>query len=88
MSVLREIVLAVLGVYALVSACDAMFIPGRFDEAIFESAMYAPGQHEFRLAGITPSLRISEAFAQLPRGQVVGQVKVSQRYSSLTTIVR
>lgn len=88
MSILREIVLAVVGVYALVCACDAMFIPGRFDDAYFERAMYEPGQHEFRLAGVSPSLRISEAFAQLPRGQVSGQVKVSQRYSSLTTIVR
>lgn len=84
MSVLREIVAAVAGVYALLFVCDALFLPGRFDDSYFDRAMYAPGQHELRFAGVTPSLRISEAFAQLPRGQA----RAAQRYSSLTTIVR
>ncbi|TPQ40621.1 hypothetical protein C2U70_04760 [Bradyrhizobium guangdongense] len=84
MSIVREIMVAVVGVCALVWACDTMFLPGRFDEAYFDRAMYAPGQHEFRLAGVSPSLRISEAFAQLP----YGQARARQRYSSLTTIVR
>ena len=56
MSVLREIVVAVAGVYALLFACDAVFGVGeaRFDDAYYSASFYAPRPKEFRFAGDTP----------------------------------
>ena len=87
MSVLREVVVAVAGVYALLFACDAMFGIGeaRFDDAYYSASLYAPRPKEFRFAGDTPpAVRVSEAFAQF----AAGQAKPNKRYSSLTTILR
>jgi hypothetical protein len=87
MSILKEIVVAVAGVYALLIACDALFGLGeaRFDEVYYSSAFYAPQPKEFRFAGDTPpAVRVSDAFAQFSPGEV----KPNRRYSSLTTIIR
>ncbi|MBR0712501.1 hypothetical protein [Bradyrhizobium liaoningense] len=85
MSVLREIVVAVAGVYALVCVCDALFIPGRFDEAYFDRSFYASRPTEVRLAGYTPpAVRVRDVFAQFPPQTS----RPARRYSSLTTIVR
>jgi hypothetical protein len=87
MSVLREIVAAVMGVYALLFACDAVFGVGeaRFDDAYYSSSFYAPRPQEFRFAtGTTPAARVSDAFAQF----APGEAKPNRRYSSLTTIIR
>ncbi len=87
MSVLREIVVAVAGVYALLFACDALFGLGetRFDDAYYSSAFYAPRPKEFRFASNTPpAVRVSDAFAQF----APGEAKANRRYSSLTTIIR
>ena len=56
MSVLREVVVAIAGVYALLFACDAMFGIGeaRFDDAYYSASFYAPRPKEFRFAGDTP----------------------------------
>ena len=84
MTVLREVVVAVVGVYALLFACDALFTPSRFDDALFDRSFYAPKPQEFRFAADTPpAIRVRDAFAQFSPGK-----KASQRYSSLTTIVR
>lgn len=85
MSVLKEVVVAVLGVYAVLFVCDMLFTPERFDEAYFDRSFYAPRPQEFRFAADTPpAVRVREAFAQFaPRA-----AKPAQRYSSLTTIVR
>ncbi len=87
MSILREIVVAVAGVYALLLACDALFgvADARFDDAYFDGAFYAPRVDEFRFAGSTPpAVRVSEAFAQFSPSQA----RPNRRYSSLTTVIR
>lgn len=87
MSILREIVVAVAGVYALLCACDAVFGVGeaRFDDAYYSSDFYAPRPKEFRFASNTPpAKRVSDAFAQF----APGEAKPNKRYSSLTTIIR
>ncbi len=89
MSVLREIAAAVLGVYALLVACDAMFGVGeaRFDDDYYRASFYAPKQprSEFRFASDTaPATRVSDAFAQF----TPGEIKPPKRYSSLPTIIR
>ena len=87
MSVLREVVAAVVGVYALLFACDALFGVGdvRFDDAYYRASFYAPRPKEFRFASDTPpAVRVSDAFAQF----APGEAKPNKRYSSLTTIIR
>ncbi|MGY3475275.1 hypothetical protein [Bradyrhizobium ottawaense] len=87
MSILREIVAALAGVYALLFACDALFGVGevRFDDAYYRASFYAPRPKEFRFAdGTTPAARVSDAFAQFS----AGEAKPNRRYSSLTTIIR
>lgn len=87
MSVLREIVAAVMGVYALLFVCDALFGAGeaRFDDAYYRASYYAPRPKEFRFAGDTPpAVRVSAAFAQF----APGEAKPNRRYSSLATIIR
>ncbi|QDF37258.1 hypothetical protein [Bradyrhizobium symbiodeficiens] len=87
MSILREIVAAVAGVYALLLACDALFGVGepRFDDVYYRASFYAPRPKEFRFAGDTsPAVRVSDAFAQFS----AGEVKPNKRYSALTTIIR
>jgi len=87
MSVLREIVVALAGVYALLFACDAVFGLGeaRFDDAYYSASFYAPRPKEFRFAGDTPAaVRVSDAFAQF----APGVAKPNRRYSSLTTFIR
>ena len=85
MSVLKEVVVAVLGVYALLFVCDTLFTPERFDDAYFARSFYAPRPQEFRFAADTPpAVRVRDAFGQFsPR-----PAKPAQRFSSLTTIVR
>ncbi|MBR0704083.1 hypothetical protein JQ599_29540 [Bradyrhizobium diazoefficiens] len=87
MSILREIVAAVAGVYALLLVCDALFGVGevRFDDNYYRASFYAPRPKEFRFATDTPpAVRVSEAFALFS----AGEVKPTRRYSSLTTIIR
>ncbi|MBR0735900.1 hypothetical protein JQ581_03080 [Bradyrhizobium liaoningense] len=87
MSVLREVVAAVVGVYALLFVCDALFGVGdvRFDDAYYRASFYAPRPKEFRFASDTPpAVRVSDAFAQF----APGEGKPNKRYSSLTTIIR
>ncbi|MCS3725172.1 hypothetical protein [Bradyrhizobium betae] len=87
MSVVREIVAAVAGVYALLFVCDALFGVGeaRFDDAYYSASTYAPRPKEFRFAGDTPpAARVSEAFAQF----APSEARPNRRYSSLTTIIR
>ncbi|WGD49295.1 hypothetical protein QA641_27090 [Bradyrhizobium sp. CB1650] len=87
MSVLKEIVAAVAGVYALLFVCDALFGLGeaRFDDAYYSSDFYAPRPREFRFAnGTTPAARVSDAFAQF----TPSEARSGKRYSSLTTIIR
>jgi hypothetical protein len=87
MSVLREIVIAVAGVYALLLACDAVFGVGeaRFDDDYYLSSFYAPRPREFRFASTTtPALRVSDAFAQF----APDEARPTRRYSSLTTVIR
>jgi hypothetical protein len=86
MSVLKEVVAAVAGVYALLFVCDAMFGVGeaRFDDSYYSASFYAP-RPEFRFAsGTTPAARVSDAFAQF----TPSEAKPNKRYSSLTTIIR
>ncbi|QIO34772.1 hypothetical protein [Bradyrhizobium sp. 1(2017)] len=87
MSVLREVVAAAVGVYALLFVCDALFGVGdvRFDDAYYRASFYAPRPKEFRFASDTPpAVRVSDAFAQF----APGEGKPNKRYSSLTTIIR
>jgi len=87
MSVLKEIVAAIAGVYALLFVCDAVFGVGeeRFDDAYYSASFYAPRPEEFRFAGDTPpAVRVSQAFAQFS----AAEAKPNKRYSSLTTIIR
>jgi hypothetical protein len=87
MSVLREIVVAVAGVYALLFVCDALFGVGeeRFDDAYYSASFYAPRSKEFRFAsGTSPAARVSDAFAQF----APSEARPNKRYSSLTTIIR
>ncbi len=87
MTVLREIAVAVAGVYALLLACDALFgvADARFDDAYFDSAFYAPRAQEFRFASdAAPADRVDDAFAQF----APGDGKRGRRYSSLTTFIR
>jgi len=87
MSIFREIVAAVVGVYALLFVCDTLFGTGetRFDDAYYSASFYAPGPKEFRFASDTPpAVRVSDAFAQF----APGDAKPNRRYSSLTKIVR
>ena len=85
MSVLREIAVAIVGVYALLFACDAAFGVGRFDDDYYRASFYAPQQDTFRFASdMTPAARISDAFSVF----TPGEVKSGRRYSSLTTIIR
>lgn len=87
MSVLKEIVAAVAGVYALLLVCDALFGVGeaRFDDSYYSASFYAPKPKEFRFASDTPpAIRVSEAFAQFS----ATDTKPNKRYSSLTTIIR
>jgi hypothetical protein len=86
MSVLREIAAAIVGVYALLFACDAVFGVGgaRFDDEYYRASFYAPRSSEFRFASdATPAARVSDAFAQFAPGEAK-----PKRYSSLTTIIR
>jgi hypothetical protein len=87
MTILREIAVAVAGVYALLLACDAMFGigEGRFDDAYFRSSFYAPRSQEFRFASnVAPAARVDDAFAQF----APADAKRNKRYSSLTTFIR
>lgn len=87
MSVLKEVVAAVAGVYALLFVCDALFGVGevRFDDSYYSASFYAPKPKEFRFASDTPpATRVSEAFAQFS----ASDTKPNKRYSSLTTIIR
>ena len=87
MSILKEIVAAVAGVYALLFVCDALFGVGdaRFDDAYYSASFYAPKPKEFHFAdGTTPAARVSAAFAQFS----AGEARPNKRYSSLTTILR
>ncbi|OAF01383.1 hypothetical protein AYJ54_28880 [Bradyrhizobium centrolobii] len=87
MSILKEIVVAVAGVYALLFVCDALFGIGeaRFDDAYYQSTFYAPRSNEFRFASnTTPAARVSAAFAQF----TPSEAKTARRYSSLTTVIR
>lgn len=87
MSILKEIVVAVAGVYALLFVCDALFGVGeaRFDDDYYSASFYAPQPKEFRFASDTPpAVRVSEAFAQF----APSEAKPNKRYSSLTTILR
>lgn len=87
MSVLKEVVAAVAGVYALLFACDALFGTGeaRFDDVYYRASFYAPRPKEFRFASNTPpAVRVSDAFAQF----APGEAKPNKRYSSLTTVIR
>ncbi|WGR80638.1 hypothetical protein MTX25_24160 [Bradyrhizobium sp. ISRA432] len=87
MSVLKEIIAAVAGVWALLFVCDALFGIGeaRFDDTYYSSDFYAPRSREFRFAsGTAPAARVSDAFAQFaPR-----EPRSGKRYSSLTTFIR
>ena len=87
MSVLKEVVAAVMGVYALLFACDTLFGVGeaRFDDSYYSASFYAPRPQEFRFASNTPpATRVSDAFAQFS----AAEAKPNKRYSSLTTIIR
>ncbi len=87
MSILREIVVAVAGVYALLFVCDALFgvADARFDDVFFDSSFYAPRRDEFRFAGSTPpAVRVSDAFAQFSPSEA----RPNRRYSSLTIVIR
>jgi hypothetical protein len=87
MSVLREIAAAVVGVFALVISCDAMFgvNDARFEDDYYRSSFYAPRPPEFRFANdITPAARVNDAFAQFTHREP----RLNKRYSSLITIVR
>lgn len=87
MSILREIVAAVAGVYALLFVCDALFGVGetRFDDAYYSASFYAPRPKEFRFASDTPpAVRVSEAFAQF----APSEARPNKRYSALTTVIR
>lgn len=87
MAVLKEVVVAVVGVYALLYACDALFGIGeaRFDDSYYSASFYAPRPQEFRFASDTPpATRVSDAFAQFS----ATEAKPNKRYSSLTTIIR
>ena len=87
MSVLKETAAAVVGVYALLLACDAVFGVGnaRFDDDYYRASFYAPQRSEFRFAAdTTPAARVSDAFAQF----TPGEAKPRRRYSSLSTIIR
>ena len=93
MSVLKEIGAAVVGVCALIIACDAVFGVGeaRFDDDYFRSSFYAPRvklTNELRLASdITPAARVSDAFAQFIPGEAKPrEARNGRRYSSLPTI--
>ena len=86
MSVLKEIAVAIVGVYALLLACDAVFGVGatRFDDDYYRASFYAPARSEFRFASDTPpAVRVSDAFAQFTPGEAK-----PRRYSSLPTIIR
>ena len=87
MSVLKETAAAVVGVYAFILGCDAVFgvYDTRFDDAYYRASFYAPRPNdEFRLASdMTPAARVSEAFAQFTPGEAK-----PKRYSSLPTIIR
>ena len=85
MSVLKEIAAAIVGVYALLSVCDAAFGVGRFDDDYYRASFYAPRpKSEPRLASdVTPAERVSDAFALFTPGEVK-----PKRYSSLPTIIR
>lgn len=87
MSILKEIVAAVAGVYALLFVCDALFGVGetRFDDAYYTASFYAPRPKEFRFASDTPpAVRVSEAFAQF----APSEARPNKRYSALTTVIR
>jgi hypothetical protein len=87
MSVLKEVVAAVAGVYALLFVCDAIFGVGeaRFDDSYYSASFYAPKPQEFRFASDTsPATRVSDAFAQFS----ATEARPNKRYSSLTTIIR
>ena len=87
MTLLKEIVAAVAGVYALLFVCDALFGGGetRFDDNYYRASFYAPKPKEFRFAdGTTPAARVSDAFAQFS----ASEAKPTKRYSSLTTVIR
>jgi hypothetical protein len=87
MSILKEIVVAVVGVFALLFVCDTMFGvgEGRFDDSYYSASFYAPKPQEFRFTGDTPpARRVSDAFAQFS----AAEAKPNKRYSSLTTIIR
>lgn len=87
MSIFKEIVVAIAGVYALLFVCDALFGVGeaRFDDNYYSASFYAPRPKEFRFASDTPpAVRVSEAFAQF----APGEAKPNKRYSSLATVIR
>jgi hypothetical protein len=81
-SILREIVVAVAGVYALLFVCDAVFGIGeaRFDDAYYTGSFYAPRAQEFRFPkDISPAARVSDAFAHF----APSEARPGKRYSSL-----
>ena len=87
MSVLKEGVAAVAGVYALLFVCDAIFgvREARLDDSYYSASFYAPKPQEFRFASDTsPATRVSDAFAQFS----ATEARPNKRYSSLTTIIR
>jgi hypothetical protein len=87
MTILREIIVAIVGVYALLFVCDTLFGVGeaRFDDSYYSASFYAPKPQDFRFAdGTTPAARVSDAFAQFS----AAEAKPNKRYSSLTTIIR
>jgi hypothetical protein len=86
-TILKEITVSVIGVYALLFVCNALFgiEEARFDDSYFDSASYAPRPKEFRYASDTsPAARVGDAFAQF----APGEAKQAKHYSSLTTIIR
>ena len=95
MSVLKEVAAAVVGVCALIFACDAVFGVGeaRFNDDHYRASFYAPRTkepNEFRFAGnVTPAARVSDAFAQFTPGETrPAEARPGRRYSSLPTMIR
>lgn len=82
------------GVCALIFACDAVFGVGeaRFNDDYYRASFYASrkGPDEFRFAGnITPAARVSDAFAQFTPGEArPAEARPGGRYSSLPTMIR
>ena len=95
MSVLKETAAAVVGVCALILACDGVFGVGeaRFNDDYYRASFYASRWKEpteFRFArNITPAARVSDAFAQFTPGEArPGEARHGRHYSSLPTLIR